>query len=69
MLQKNRDIWEKEYRQSIPEPISEQPRSSLSVYMANLCASEPQQLYDDDFERYTTGRLTIWTKWKTENLF
>ena len=69
MIQKNRNIWESEYREYTPQVVSTAPRSSLSVYMANLVTSETQQLQDNDFERYINGNVTPWTEWKAQSLY
>ena len=70
MIQKNRDIWESNYRQNTPTPqVSYAPRSTLSIYMYNLCTSNGQQQENDDFERYVNGHATQWIEWKEQNLF
>jgi hypothetical protein len=68
MIEKNRGIWEGQYRQNIPEIPSEVPRSSLSAFIYQIQASEPQAA-EDDFTRYVDGRPTPLTDWKAENLY
>ena len=68
MIRKNRGLWETEYRQDMPVPVSEALRSILSAYMYNLCATtQPQN--NDEFERYINGHVTQWIEWKDNNLF
>ena len=69
MIQKNRGIWENNYRTDTPTPISQAPRSTLSAYIYNLCASDGTQYINDDFERYVNGHATPWIEWKDQNLF
>ena len=53
----------------MPVPVSQAPRSTLSAYMYNLCASNAQTHDNDDFERYINGHVTPWIEWKDQNLF
>ena len=68
MIQKNRGVWENNYRQDMPVPVSEAPKSILSAYMYNLCATSQLQ-NNDDFQRYVNGHVTQWIEWKDNNLF
>jgi len=68
MVEKNRGIWEKLYKEDVPTDAPEIPRSSLSAFIAQMQASAPQT--EDDFWRYINGNPTPLTEWhKTEGLF
>ena len=67
MIRKNRGIWEKEYRQNTTVSASQVPQSTLSAFIANIIASQPEQI--DDFERYINGNTTNWVEWRYANIY
>lgn len=68
MIEKNRGIWESQYRQNEPENSTVVPRSSLSAFLVQLRTPETPAI-EDDFSRYIDGRQTSYQDWKASNLF
>jgi hypothetical protein len=64
MLEKNRGIWEAQYRQNTTIRASHiPPRSSLSAHLFDLCADDDEQ-QDSDFKRYLLGKPSPWIEWQ-----
>lgn len=68
MIQTNRDIWETSYRQPLPTPATQRPRSGLDIFLGGM-AEGPVDSEEDDFSRYINGSITSATNWKSKNLF
>ena len=67
MMSKNKSIWEKKYRQILPEEPLEEFRSSFDAFIAGV--QHQPTMTEDEFDKYVDAPQKKAVKWKEENLF
>ena len=54
MIAKNKSLWEKKYRQILPEEPSEEFRSSFDAFIAGV-QHQHTAIEEDKFDKYVEG--------------
>jgi hypothetical protein len=68
MIQKNRGIWETQYRQNNTTRVSEEPQSSFSAFIAERQGTLLQAT-EDEFSRYINDRPLRYKELEKQGLF
>ena len=67
MIEANRGVWERDYRQNTQQPLRYNPQSRLDAYLAN--ARQPARIPIDEFTAYVDGPRVDYTNWSEHDLF
>ena len=67
MIETNRGVWERDYRQNTQEPLRYNPQSRLDAYLAN--ARQPARTPIDEFTAYVNGPRLAYTNWSEHDIF